>query len=381
MSGKNQSRTLIFLVIVAVTTLYLLGSSIGDRRGQIIGRDFVNIWVTSSLIRDHRFSEIYDNNKYNQAVEEITQEELALHAYSYPPNSFWLIVPFSDLPYIYSFILWSCIGLLIYMFACGAPDWDRMKMFALVLAPTTFLNLNYGQNGLISTALIVGGFTLLRKRPVMAGICFGLLSYKPTLGILIPIALLIGRNWIPFISASLVTVATVLLSIKIAGFDIWQSFFEHSVPFSRSLIERGSGPLMHMMPTPVMTARLLGLETSTGYWIQSIFALYGIAGVVWAFSKDGPRELLFASVLVGTFLVTPYVHNYDMALISVALILLFGYSEEEGFLFGEKIIIGIAWTLPLIMLILPVAPAIIVTVFTMLLIKINNARKQSLDYR
>jgi len=375
MSGHNQLRPLPFIIIAAVAVLiYVLGSSIGDRRGQLFGRDFVNVWVTSTLIREDRFSEIYNNEEYRQALEELTQEDLALHAFLYPPNSFWLVIPFSYMPYFLSLVLWSCAGLLIYLVACGAPGWGKNVIIPLMLAPTTLLNFDYGQNGLISAALFVGGFALLQKRPIMAGICFGLLSYKPTLGILIPIALIIGRNWVSFITASIVTLATVAWSMEFAGIETWQSFIEESIPFSRSLIEYGIGPLMHMMPTPVMTARLFGLESSTGYWIQAIFAIYGILGVAWAFARKGPRDLVYATIFVGTFMVTPYVHNYDMALVSVALILIFNHSTENGFLPGEKITLALAWVLPLIMLILPIAPAVIAAVFTLLLIKINYSR-------
>ena len=288
MLNESQSRLLIFLVIVAVTTLCLLIFFGRIPSGQLIGRDFTNVWVASSLIQDHRINEIYENEKFNQAVDEIMQEELALHGFLYPPNSAWLVVPFSYLPYSYSFVLWSFIGLIAYLFACGAPDWNRLKIAALLLAPTTLLNLHFGQNGLISAALIGGGFMLLQKKPIMAGICFGLLSYKPTLGVLIPIALLFGRYWISFISASLVTVATVLLGTKIMGADAWISFFNYSVPFGRALIEHGKGPLMHLMPSSVMTARVLGLDSSTGYWIQLFSALYAISGIIWTFSKDAP---------------------------------------------------------------------------------------------
>ena len=47
-----------------------------------------------------------------------------------------------------------------------------------------------GQNGFLTAALIDGTLYLMPVRPILAGICLGLLSYKPQYGLLFPLVLI-----------------------------------------------------------------------------------------------------------------------------------------------------------------------------------------------
>ena len=63
------------------------------------------------------------------------------------------------------------------------------RNFGLLLAiafPMVFSNTLVGQNGFLTAALIGGTLYLMPMRPVLAGICLGLLSYKPQYGLLFP---------------------------------------------------------------------------------------------------------------------------------------------------------------------------------------------------
>ena len=52
-----------------------------------------------------------------------------------------------------------------------------------------------GQNGFLTAALIGGTLGLLERRPALAGVCLGLLTYKPQFGLLFPIVLIADRRW------------------------------------------------------------------------------------------------------------------------------------------------------------------------------------------
>ena len=54
----------------------------------------------------------------------------------------------------------------------------------LLLAPTTTICLVAGQSGFLLAALLVGGLQLVARRPILAGILFGSLTYKPQFGVL-----------------------------------------------------------------------------------------------------------------------------------------------------------------------------------------------------
>ena len=52
--------------------------------------------------------------------------------------------------------------------------------------PAALWNVTAGQNGFLTAALIGGTLGLLERRPALAGVCLGLLTYKPQFGLLFP---------------------------------------------------------------------------------------------------------------------------------------------------------------------------------------------------
>jgi arabinofuranan 3-O-arabinosyltransferase len=53
---------------------------------------------------------------------------------------------------------------------------------------------------------------LLERHPALAGICLGLLTYKPQFGLLFPIVLIADRRWLTIAVAALVALLLAALS-------------------------------------------------------------------------------------------------------------------------------------------------------------------------
>src|SRR3546814_15628180 len=100
--------------------------------------------------------------------------------------------PFGQLPYLWALAAWSLLWLAFYLWASVGWRTDAtILVLALLLAPASYINISGGQNGFLTGALLIGGLRLLGPKPILAGICFGLLTVKPQLGILLPFE--IGR--------------------------------------------------------------------------------------------------------------------------------------------------------------------------------------------
>ena len=100
----------------------------------------------------------------------------------------------------------------------------------MLLAPSGFVNILLGQNGFITTALAVAGFAVLPQRAVVAGIMFGLLTFKPQLGILIPIALIAMRQWSAMAAAAVTAALLLGLTHVSYGGDVWLQFWQSTMP-------------------------------------------------------------------------------------------------------------------------------------------------------
>jgi hypothetical protein len=108
----------------------------------------------------------------------------SIHAFITPPFLAWLNVPFSFLPYSWSFLIWSLIGFFfpwasIKLIATDQPN--NSFIWALTCFPN-FAAISFGQNSLLSLFLFSLTNWLWKKdKYLLAGLVSSLLLYKPQL--------------------------------------------------------------------------------------------------------------------------------------------------------------------------------------------------------
>lgn len=293
-------------------------------RGQPIGRDAYNFWTAVRMCQEGHCSEIYDVPSFASAQKALLGPEVGFNCFLYPPSALILLYGLGKFPYIVALVIWSLLGAGAFVAAVAAPRFDRKMLLLCLLAPMTLFNLVGGQTGLVCAALLIGGLRLSASRPVLAGILIGLLSFKPILGVLVPLLLLGRRQWLCFVSASLTTVALVLLSSLAWGWEIWRAFLEQAMPLQRSVLERGIGIGVWMIPSTFNSARLLGMGLAGAYLAHAVVALLALALVVrysWRTRHQGaisPADILLLTV--STCLVSPYIHNYDFSIVEGAIV-------------------------------------------------------------
>lgn len=185
---------------------------------------------------------------------------------------------------------------------------------ALVLSlalPAFLVNAIGGQNGAWTAALLGGGLCLLERRPAVAGVLFGLMAYKPHLALLVPVALLAGRQWRAFIAAGLTAGALALASAIIFGVDIWSGYLHNANVLRVIILEDGTG-VWHRMMSVFVFVRHIGFSVGQAYAAQAAMALLATAIVAVAWARRAPPALLYALLLLGTCLATPYLQDYDL---------------------------------------------------------------------
>ena len=325
----------------------LLSQDLIDPEGKPLGYDFLAFWSASQLSLGGEPAAAFDAERLF-AVEQATvpgiDKPILWH---YPPTFQLVTLPLSLAPYIASYLIWASLTLLAFVLAIRKIAPAPQTLWLALAFPGTFINFAQGQNGFLTAALFGGAILCLEKRPVLAGILIGLLSYKPQLGLLIPLALICGRHWTAFVSAAATTVLFALAATLAVGTDSWVAFW-NDMPVVRVIVEQGYLPWAEM-PGLYTALRLLGSASAPAYAAHLILALGVAAAVAWAWLRNIPVPIAAAVLAPGTLMVTPYAFNYDLTLLAVPIALLAWDGHRYGWLRGEREVLASVWLLPLVM--------------------------------
>jgi hypothetical protein len=378
----------IAIVVLALCLLYITFASIGyllqfdggifDQLGRPIGRDFVNYWAAGVAIFEGKVPLLFDIQGFHLYQEGLLGESFAEHSWSYPPNMLLMIWPLGQLPYLWGLAAWSFLLLSLYLWVSTTGRGDQaLLLIALLLAPATYANFSGGQNGFLTAVLMIGGFRLLGRRPILAGVLFGLLTVKPQLGVLLPFALLAARQWSTMLSATVTAVALFALSVAVFGWESWQAYLQVTVPHQSTVMSEYKGVFLAMMPSPYIGLRLLHVDPSIRWAVQGCFSAVALLGVVWTFARCEDQDLRFSALAVGTFLATPYAFNYDMTTVSLAIALLALQGWRQGFLPSERLSLALSWVLPIAILwlnhyIAPIGSLILLASFVYILLRVRQ---------
>jgi len=185
---------------------------------------------------------------------------------------------------------------------------------------------------------------LLPVRPILAGICLGLLSYKPQYGLLFPLALIAASQWTVLITASVVTVAMAAVSWLAFGTESWQAFFHWMPMFSQAFLTEGRATWGKMQSIFALV-RFFGGSEQLAWVFQWIMS--GTVAIVLALMwRSKVRYSLKAAALAtGTLLITPYLFMYDMMVLAVPVALLVRIGLTSGFRAYELPALGCALAL------------------------------------
>lgn len=297
----------------------------------LIGRDFVNFWMGGRMVVQGQADWIYDGLRYGERLQTTFNGELPNHRASYPPHALLLLSPLGVLPYLPALGFWTFGGVLAYLAAARTRLKARWHMAALALNPATIVCVLGGQIGLWTGALLVGGASIIRARPILAGLCFGVLTVKPQMGLMLVVALLASRAWTVIAVASVTFLSLTALSYGLIGPVAWSDFLRDVLPFQMELLAESVGLFDHMVPTPYKSIILLGGSRDVASYLQMIFTILAALFVFWTWVKSHiSMPLKIAVLCTMTFLASPYMSVYDMPALIAGAVLWADWRRKTG---------------------------------------------------
>ena len=194
---------------------------------------------------------------------------------------------------------------------------DRMWLLLAVAFPAVFVNLGHGHNGFLTAALAGTALLVLDRKPIVAGILFGLMSYKPQFGVMIPLVLLVTGRWQAFFSASATVLALLAISTLAFGAEVWRMMID-APPFTCEVALEQGGTGWHKDPERALVGSADGGGVPLAYAIQ-VLAMMAIAvALTWLWRSDATiasRRRRFRSPV----LATPYSLDYDLVVLAPSI--------------------------------------------------------------
>jgi alpha-1,2-mannosyltransferase len=354
---RARTYTLILLsfYVIAIVGWIALSGGLIDPNGKPLGTDFSSFYAASSLTLEGRAGDVYDMAAHYAREKQIFGAATPYYAWLYPPLFLLVVTPLALLPYPLALLAWQGATFALYLAVIGVilrrlrrddATIARLWLPAAAAFPAAFINLGHGQNGFLTAALLGAALISLPRRPLIAGVLFGLLAYKPQFGLLIPVALVAAGQWRTILAAGVTVTALAIASAVAFGTDIWWLFAASTEASRKLLLEEGNVGF-EKLQSVFAAVRILGGGTSLAYILQGAASLIAILGVARAWRTSCDHNLRNALLIIATLLGSPHVLDYDLAILAPAFAFIVASRWPDGFCDHDISILAFAWFVPL----------------------------------
>jgi hypothetical protein len=328
--------SLAFAVILAI--LMFATNKDGETLfGRNLGLDYGIFYVVGQILNEgasHRLFDLdFQDERLHQVLPKFPKDEHL--PFVYPPFLTFLFRPLAILPYPWSVAAWLAISVGLYatavaltLRACASiqgPEQKTAWLLALSFSPFTMECGLGGQLSAIGCLAVSAGLLLQHQaRPLLAGLAFSLMLYKPTLLLLLLPMLIVGRSWrilAGFALGGLILGAISWLAVGTSGCRDWLSLM---VGYGRAGGSVAAGFKTFKFIDLTSFLRLLGISQS---WCRPLafgFSLPVVVGLwlAWARTARGLiSDFTWASTIVLTPILNVYGPIYDVTMFVPGLLL------------------------------------------------------------
>lgn len=298
----------------------LVYDAIGARqllRTQPFGVDFLPMWTAAQSLGTPGGPALYDMGAISRAQDWLLGSSHKVRPWMYPPSALLILAPFGRLGYWTSAFAWTATSLGV---SAAAAKVTRTPNVALALAwslPATVTVLLAGQITLIISGLCLLGLHHAHRRPIIAGVLFGIAgALKPSSVLMIPIVLVALGAFRALAASGVLVAALALISAALFGMATWSEWFHALAGFSALVF--ADPTFVARMITPVSLAHLL---TTRGDMIEAvqIASLFIGAGFAWTLAKRNKLYWALIAIFGGGLFASPYAMQYDAASLALPL--------------------------------------------------------------
>jgi len=321
--------------LIVLSGAYLGGQFLIDPQGRPIANDFVNVYAAGKLVDAGDAAAAYDWPVHKAAeIGAVGHDFANYYGWHYPPTFLFVAAALATLPYLAALLVWLVATLIAYAASVAAILGSRAGIALALGFPAALWNVTAGQNGFLTATLIGGTLGLLERHPALAGVCLGLLTYKPQFGLLFPIVLIAERRLLTIAVAAAVAAALGAASWLAFGTASWAAFIHATPAISHAALRDGAIGFARMQ-SPFGLVRTLGGGEALAWTVQAAATLSLALALALMWRSRAAYDLKAAALAAGALIATPYVFTYDLVVLAVAVAFLLRYALFRGLWVSE----------------------------------------------
>ena len=338
----RRVRVHALLIAIALWSVFVWNYStpgLLDRNGLLKGTDFLHFYTIGTLAREGHPNQLYGLQAQEKlATERVPEAKGLVYAPFYGPQVALLFAPFAALTYGKAVTAWLLVNAFIYAGCCwlvwrACPNLRKhlgTVLLAALAFPAFFHLLVWGQTSGLALACFTVMFLCLRRRNnFAAGLAFGLLFFKPQLGVAGAVIFLLAGEWQILAGATVTAVAQLAVAWACFGAPVLRDYFHHfyDVPDMLPLLE----PKLYQLHSLRGFWELSGLPPRIAGTCLGISLVVVLALAYRAWQRSRSLEIRFASLLVATVLVAPHLTIYDLVILAPAFLLMANWTIDHRF--------------------------------------------------
>ncbi|MEM7782190.1 MAG: glycosyltransferase family 87 protein [Planctomycetota bacterium] len=309
-----------------------------DPRNEPFGGDFLQDWIGGYLVRTAP-QKLYDPTEFKAAQHDFELvgfqwPESKYFPPVYPPFFYLAMLPFSMLPLVLAAKIWlflsaaffSTSALLLICEYWESRHRVALGLWACLIFTPLIRCLSMSHKSTLLLLILTGTFLLLKnRRPWLAGLVFGIIAFKPHLGIVIGLSMLLKKQW-AFAAGSLTMVAALVGGSYLMQPEWWPAYLDqisemgdyvqsggyqlaesHSIWGAMQLSLGRLGPVYVTTATLLMSGLVIGLLS----WL-----LMGPVA-----PQTDRFQIQFSAMVIGTVILSPHFYTYDLTVLLLPMAL------------------------------------------------------------
>ena len=325
----------------------------GVKFSSLLPIDFIYFYGIGHILNQHPAAQLYDYGLQLKTFNDIyllTENHQVWGRSPYPPFVAKFFSMYARFSFEQAYFLWMGTSFVLYIAGIATavkaafPN-DRLRgslVFCFSLSSPLFLRYNLIGGQLAPIAVFSTGLAIFLERrslPLLSGLALSILTYKPTLLLLIVPMLLITRRLRTFFGFALGATVLMATSTAVGGLQIWPAYVRFLQSFAGNAGIHGQSAIKRWEYVDIFNSLLYGIPGGRS-WIGLTILAFVLLGLgtwlgrlLYKSRKAGvaAQNLTWATTLTWTLIINVYVPVYDTLLIAVVVTLTIGaLVEVEG---------------------------------------------------